>query len=87
MSFVHVDQIIVLSLALSYIDDIEEISDWFWIVDTRAAADNDRGIFFSVFGENADLGKVKNLYNICISHFVLDGNTEKIEQGDWVLSL
>ena len=75
---IRVKKLVVHNLSLSDVKQIEERGDWFRIVRTRAAA-NDNRIFFGTFHcMQRNTCEVKCLQNIGITHFILQGDKQKI---------
>ena len=86
MFFVNVHEIIIDRLALSDIEHIEERRQRFRVIRTRAAADDKRRILPAVFGVNTDLRQIKELQNIRVTHFILDGNGQEVKHEHRVLA-
>ena len=57
---------------------IKEFSQWFRVVGTGTAADDNRVFLRAFTGKQWNLAQIKNLQNICIAHFVLNCNPQKI---------
>ena len=70
----------VLCLALADVKQVKKIRQRFRVVAAGAAADDDRVcLMYAPLPDSGIPAQIQDLQNICITHFVLQGNAEKVK--------
>ena len=82
---IELDQFAVPCLALTYIENVEEIRNGLRIVGAGTAADNDRILVAAILRKERNLRQIENLKDVCVAHFILDGNAKEIKFLDGIL--
>ena len=84
---VEINQLKIGYLALSHIEKVKEICNWFRIVGAGAAADDDRIRFCSLLCMQGNARELQYLKNVRVAHLVLKCDSQKVTLPHRTLTL
>ena len=74
-------------LALTDVEEVEEIGHGLGVIGAGTAADDQRAVLATVRGSEGNVGQLQHIEDGGVAHLVLEGEAQEVEIGDGVAAL